>query len=152
MKISQQNFFLTRIHRFAKIGCAIIALAAITACASVSSLFKQTPSSLPIETLDSTGGEVAGTRAYESADRLYVSGHIKKSFGRHIPYAAHVDVQLVDKMGRVIAEKQDDIDPPHPKSSSGISGRISYVASFPLSEARQAAKITVRYHLDGHTS
>ena len=147
-----KTFNLTRTLRFTKIGCALITLAALTACASVNSFFKTTDSTLPTETLDSTGGEVSSARAYESADRLYVSGHIKKSLGRHIPYAAHVDVQLVDKMGRVIAEKQDDIDPPRPKSFAAMTGRISYVASFPLSDARQATKITVRYHLDGHTS
>jgi hypothetical protein len=144
MKTSQQ------LLRFTKIACAITALAILTACASVSSFFKHSPSPLPIEILDSAGGEVGGARAHESADRLYVAGHVKKSFGSHTPYAAHVDVQLVDKTGRVIAEKEDDIDPPHPKSGGGRSGQISYVASFPLSEARQAAKIVVRYHLDGH--
>lgn len=95
---------------------------------------------------------MAGARAFESSDRLYVSGHIQKSFGRHIPYAAHVDVQLIDNAGRVIGEKQDDIDPQHPKSGGSSSGQIGYVASFPVSEARKAAKIVVRYHLDGHQS
>lgn len=151
MKISQQYSFRTRILRFANIACALTALAMITSCASVGSFFKQTVSSLPVETIDSSGGEVSSARAYESSDRLYVSGHIQKSFGRHIPYAAHVDVQLLDNAGRVVAEKQDDIDPPHPKSGSGRSGQISYVASFPLSEARQAAKIFVRYHSSSHS-
>jgi len=152
MKTSQQYSFRAWILRFAKIACALTALAMITSCASVSSFFKQTVSSLPVETIDSSGGEVSSARAYESSDRLYVSGHIQKSFGRHIPYAAHVDVQLIDNTGRVVAEKQDDIDPPHPKSGSSRSGQISYVASFPIHEARQAAKIEVRYHLDGHQS
>lgn len=100
--------------------------------------------------MDSTGGEVFGTRAHESSDRLYVSGHMQKSFGRHIPRTAHVDVQLIDDSGRVVAEKQDAIDPPHPKS--GRVGQVSYVASFPLSEARQAAKIVVRYSMEQHGS
>lgn len=147
-----KTFHLTRTLQFTKIGCALITLAALTACAALNSFFKTVDSTLPIETLDSTGGEVSSARAFESADRLFVWGHIRKSFGRHIPYAAHVDVQLVDTIGRMIAEKQEDINPTRSKLSGGISGRISYVASFPLSDARQAAKITVRYHLDGHTS
>jgi hypothetical protein len=124
----------------------------LTACSSASNFLRTTNSSLPVETIHSSGGEVVGTLAYESSDRLYVSGHIQKSFGRHVPYAAHVDVQLIDNEGRVIAEKQDDIHPEHPKSGSGRSGRTSYVASFPISEARQAAKIVARYHLNGHAS
>ena len=152
MKTLHQYSFLTRILRLTKIACALTVLAMVTACASVSSIFKTTRSPLPIETIDSTGGKVAGTHAFESCDRLYVAGHIQKSFGRHIPYAAHVDVQLIGNTGRVIAEKEDDIEPSQPKAGSSMSGQISYVASFSISEARQAAKIVVRYHLDGCTS
>lgn len=139
-----------RIHRSAKNACLLTALTAVTGCASASSFWKITASSLPVEAINSTGGGVASTHAYESSDRLYVSGHLQKSFGRHIPYAAHVDVQLIDNMGRVLAEKQDDIDPSHPKVGGSRSGLSSYVASFPISKARQAARIVVRYDLVGH--
>ncbi|MEI6033061.1 MAG: hypothetical protein WCS65_02120 [Verrucomicrobiae bacterium] len=152
MKTSQQDICLAQIFRFARIACALIAIAALSACASVTSFFKTTDSSLPVETIASSGGEVSSARAYESSDRLYISGHIKKSLGRHIPYAAHVDVQLIDNAERVISEKQDDIDPHHPNSGGSRSGEIGYVASFPVSEARKAAKIVIRYHLDGHQS
>lgn len=151
MKTFHEYSILTRILHITKIACALAAMAIITACASVSPFFKTTGSSLPIEIIDSTAGEVGGTRAFESSDRLYVSGHIQKSFGRHIPYAAHVDVQLVGNAGQVIAEKQDDIDPSHP-TTGGRSGQISYVASFPISEARQATRVVVRYHLEGRSS
>lgn len=124
----------------------VTTLAAVTASASPPSIFKTTESALPIETIASTGGKVAG-HAYESSGRLYVSGHIQKSFGRHIPYAAHVDVQLVDKTGRVIAERDGHIDPAHPITGGSRSGQIPYVASFPLNEARRATKIVVRYDL-----
>ena len=130
--------------RFANFACVLIALAMLAACASI---FKTTTSLLPIETIDATGGKVTGERAFESSDRLYVSGHIKKTFGSHVPYSAHVDVQLIGNTGRVIAEKEDDIEPSHPKTGGG-SDHISYVASFPISEARQATKIVVRYHLN----
>lgn len=152
MKTSCPNSFLTRIFRITMLACTLIALVMVTACASIGSFFRTTDSVLPVETIDSSGGEVSGTHAYESSDRLYVSGSIQKSFGRHIPYAAHVDVQLIDTAGRIISEKQDDIDPPHPRTVGSRSGRISYVASFPSSEARKATKIVVRYHLDGHRS
>lgn len=127
-------------------------VAAITACSSTSSLFRQADSSLPIETINATGGQIVTTRAFETQDRLYVSGSMKKGMGIHIPPAAHVDIRLVDSSGRVLAEKQDDIDPGHPRLSSGRSGRYSYVASFPLSEARQASRVVVQYHMKGHSS
>lgn len=95
---------------------------------------------------------MARVHAYESFGRLHVSGSVGKSFGRPHPYAAHVDVQLVDASGRVIAEKQDNIDPGHPLSAGSRSGKQGYAASFPLSEARNAAKIVVRYHLEGHSA
>jgi hypothetical protein len=130
------------------IACVLAALATATASASPPSIFKTTDSVLPIETINSTGGKVTG-HAYESSGRLYVSGHIQKSFGRHIPHAAHVDVQLVDKMGRVIAEKDADIDTSHPITGGSRSGQIPYVTSCPLNEARQAVKIVIRYDLSG---
>ncbi len=139
------TIFLRRLA-FANFAFVLIALATATAGASPVSVFTKTNSALPIEIIDSNGGKVA-SHAYESSGRLYVSGHIQKSFGRHIPHAAHVDVQLVDKMGRVIAEKDADIDTSHPITGGSRSGQIPYVASFPLNEARQAVKIVVRYDL-----
>lgn len=131
-----------RIARLMLVGAASVALGA---CATTGSLLQQSASPLPVDVQDSTGGKVVTTRAYETGDKLYVSGSMKKGFGTAITSAAHVDVRLIDSSGRIIAEKQDDIDPGHPMSSSGRSGRYSYVASFPLSEARQASKIVVLY-------
>jgi hypothetical protein len=127
-------------------------LVSVTSCASTGSLFRQADSTLPMQTFDSTGGEMANTRAFETSDRLYVAGGLNKRIG--IPTAAHVDVQLVDANGKIIAEKQDDIALPyrHPRTSANRFRRPTYVASFPLSEARQASKIIVRYHRVPHGS
>lgn len=144
--------FISRLPKLALFGTTALVMAS---CASVGSFFKQADSPLPVEAIDTTGGKIASTRAFETQDRLYVSGSMKKGFGSHIPPAAHVDVWLVDRSGRVVAQKQDDIDPGHPKSSSARTGRYSYVVSFPLSEARQASKIVVQYdqsHKKGHAS
>jgi len=51
---------------------------------------------------------------------------------------------------QVLAEKQDDITTHHPRLSTGRGGKYSYVVSFPLAQARQAAKIQVSYHLVNH--
>jgi hypothetical protein len=119
----------------------------LSACASLDSYFRQADSSLPIEAIHSGVGQVMSFRAFETSDRLYVAGAVK---GRFINPSTHVDVQLIDGSGRVVAEKQDDIDLAHPRTAHGRHGRHSYVASFPLSEARQAAKIRVTYHNESH--
>ncbi len=127
----------------------------MSSCASTGSFLKQSASPLPIEVQGSSTGQISTTRAHETSDRLYVSGTMKKGAGSQISPAAHVDVRLLDSNGRVISEKQDDIDPGHPSLSTGRSGRYSYVVSFPLSEARQASKIQVHYvssHSSGHGS
>ena len=144
--------FIIRLSQLALAGTVVITLGA---CASFGSLFRQSDSPLPIDAQSSLGGQIVSTRAFETQERLYVSGSMKKGFGSHIPPAADVDVRLIDASGRVIAEKQDDIDPGHPRLSSGRSGRYSYVVSFPISEARQASKIEVQYdrsHKKGHSS
>lgn len=150
MKISHPNSFFTRIFRISKFVCALGVPLVFAACTTAGPFRRTTASTLPVETTGSTGGAISAVRVYETSDRLYVSGGIRKSFGRHIPSAAHVDVQLIDRAGRVIAERQDDIEPVHPKISGGMTGRSSYVAGFPADEARRAAKIVVRYHMDGH--
>jgi len=141
-----------QIQRSAGIAATLVAMAALAACTSTGSGFRTTGSSLPVETGTTAGGEILDSRAHESAERLYVSGAVEKAFGRHIPYGAHVDVQLVDKAGRVVAEKQDDIDSSSPRSAGSRSGRHRFAVSFPIEEARQSAKVVVRYHLDDHNT
>lgn len=152
MKTFQPFSFFRQIFHIAKITFLLIGFTGISACATVNAFFTQTSSSLPIETIESTAGTVSNTRAYEFSNRLYVAGYIQKSFGLHIPYGAHVDVQLIDKDGKVILEKQEKINPSHPKYSGKTFNHISYVVSFSPEEARHAAKIIVRYHLNGHRS
>ena len=128
---------------FARLRYLIVAgVAVLSACASLDSYFRQADSSLPIEAIHSGTGQVMSFRAFETSDRLYVAGTVR---GFINPYT-HVDIQLIDDSEQVIAEKQDDIDLAHPRTAHGRHGRHSYVASFPLSEARQAAKIRVTYY------
>lgn len=135
----------------AKATVVIAGLAFITGCASSGGFFRNADSPLPIKTLDATGGQIASTRAFETSDRLYVAGSMRRSSGHQPPLAAHVDIQLVDEGGRILAEKQDDIDSSgHPRTASGRSRASSYVASFPLDLARQAGSIRVSYHLAQH--
>jgi hypothetical protein len=130
-----------------KIGIAVTTLASLPACAS-SSWIKQAHSGLPIEAVHSGSGTIISFRAHETSDRLFVAGRAKP---HQLVRPMHVDIQLIDANGRVIAEGTDDLDTPrHPQISSSRRGHQSYVASFPLSDARQAVKIRVVYHGDYH--
>lgn len=130
-----------------RLACALAVCALVSACAAGGR-----PSTVPITTTFSPSGHVHGARAFESGGRLYVVGSLAKDRGRHIPHPAHIDVQLIDARGRVLAERRDDIDPAHPRSASGKSGRYTYVASFPIEDARRASKVVIRYHLMAHGS
>jgi hypothetical protein len=124
---------------------AVIGALGLTGCATT--FIKEGASPLPLETVDTTHGHIESTRAFETKDALYVAGTMHKPPGHHIPKTAHVDVELIGTNGRVLAEKKDAISPQHPRLSGGRGGKYSYVVSFPLATARQAAKIRVSYHL-----
>lgn len=118
--------------------------------ASAWTVFPRASSPLVIESQGSTVGELKGFRAVESKDKLYVTGSIRKRPGNTL--LSHVDVLLVDGQGRVIAEVRERVSYRHPNTGNGKIGRSPFAASFPLAEARQAAKIVVRYHSGSHGS
>ncbi len=124
-----------------------IGMMALSACSSLDTWVKQADSPLPIEIQHSGSGRIMSFRAHETSDRIYVAGSAR----RHLPSnTSHVDVQLIDSSGNVIAEGQDDINPIHPRPGGGKRFTDSYVVSFPLSEARQAVTIRVIYHGGAH--
>ncbi len=122
----------------------------LSGCVASRDVLYQKHSSLPIEVVNSAGGEISNTRAFETATYLYVAGTMNKQRGYHLGVAAHVDVQLLDKKGYVIAAKADDIDPKHPVLFQRRGGRHSYVVGFSLALARQASAIRVIYHPIAH--
>ncbi len=127
------------------LGIGMVALA-LSVSAAVAGCFwtRQSEAALPVETVGSRSGQIMSFRAHETSDRLYVKGQAKS---HQLMRPMHVDIQLIGTNGQVIAETTDDLDAPrHPRVSSGRHGRQPYVASFPLSEARQAVKIRVLYH------
>ncbi len=142
-------FFKFRAQGFAAL-IAISGAFAFANEASAATVFPHASSTLMIVGEGSTAGESRGFRAVESKDKLYVTGSIRKRPGHTL--ASHVDVQLVDVHGRVIAEERNAISYRHPRTGNGHTGRSSFVASFPLADARRAAKIIVRYHSASHGS
>jgi len=123
-------------------------LATITACSSIGISTRKQNSPLPIVLTHAISGVVATARAWETSDRLYVSGQVQHFHGYHLPVTAHVDIQLIGKDSRVLAEKRDKIVlTAHPRTTAGRNRRVSYVASFPIDLARQSSGIRVTYHL-----
>ncbi len=143
------NFSLTTFfsNRFSQFLTATFAMMSLAACSSLETWFRQADSPLPIEVLHSGSGQIMSFRAHETSDRLYVAGSARK---HRLSNTAHVDVQLIDSSGTVLAEGQNDISPTHTPPGGGKRFTDSYVVSFPLSKARQAAKIRVIYHGNAH--
>lgn len=150
-KFHKQQTYTSWISSTLKTLAVVTGLAAITACSSIGLTSRTQEYPLPITVAHARSGSVASARAFETPDRLYVSGHVQHFLGYHLPVTAHVDVQLVGKDGQVLAEKQDDIDlTAHPRTTAGSSRRASFVVSFPIEQAREAVGIRVTYHLDSH--
>ncbi len=147
MNITRFSFLKIKFSDILVVTTAMVAIQ-LTACTSLDTTFKQADSPLPIEVQHLGGGQVMSFRAHETSERLYVSGSARK---HALNASGHVDIQLIGSAGNVIAEKQDDIDPIHPRPGGGKRYDDSYVASFPLSEARKATKIRVIYHTGSHS-
>lgn len=146
--MNPSKFTLKKLFKLLFISTVAVSASAFTGCSSPDTWFKQADSPLPIEVQHRGHGKVLSFRAHETSDRLYVSGTAKNYDSSTI---THLDIQLLGADGHVLAEKQDDLDGvPQPRISRNQSGRVSYVASFPLSEARQAVKIRVIYDSEKH--
>lgn len=146
MKLSFATFFSNQFPGFFA-ATVVIGMMSLSACSSLDSWGKQADSPLPIEVQHSGGGQILSFRAHETSDRLYVAGSARK---HKLSNSAHVDIQLIGPSGNVIAEDQNDINPMHPRPGGGKRFTDSYVVSFPLSQARKAAKIRVIYHSNAH--
>lgn len=141
-------FLSARLLPTLTLAIAIFSMLGLNGCATTDYLFKQSKSSLPIEVTHQGRGKILSFRAYETPERLYVSGSAKKF---PLSSVGHVDIQLVGSTGHVLTEKQDDIEPTAFRRGGARQFTDIYVASFPLSEARQAARIRIVYHTSKHS-
>lgn len=148
MNIFKNIFSQSGLTKLGKLGSITILISSLAACASSGGWLKQKNSALPLEAAPANSGEVVSFRAFETDERLYVAGSAKPFRFRT---GTHVDVQLLDRQGQVIAERRDDIVPAHPRTAHGRGGRYSYVASFPLDVARNAAKVRIVCHAEHHS-
>lgn len=129
---------------------AIMMLSAFVGCETLGDSTRKSRSPLPIEVVNRGGGSLGTTRAYETESRLYIVGSFKRSTGRHLPVTAHVDIQLLDKGGGILASQDEEIDASHPRIAQARGNRIFYTAGFPVEAARQAAKIRILFHQELH--
>jgi len=143
-----QFSFINKKPRGLLLPAIVVATTSLTSCVSLDTWIKQADSPLPIEVQHSGSGQIMSFSAYETSDRLYVSGLAKRY---PLTSTAHVDIQLVNADDVVVAEKKDSINPSHPRPGGGKRFTDSYVASFPLTEARTATKIRVIYHSRSHS-
>ncbi len=146
--ISQTHtFFFFTARKFSTLLLAMFA-STFLGCTSLKTWFRQADSTLPLEATHSGSGKVASIRAFETSDRLYVAGSaIRNRLGR----SGHVDIQLIGPDGSLIVEKRDAIHSVHSAPGGGRRYDDTYVASFPLGDARKAAKIRVVYHPGNHS-
>jgi hypothetical protein len=109
----------------------------LTASASTSS------NALPIQ----SSGAVSSVRACERGNRFLVTGSVRPTFSS---VGNHLDVQLIEANGRVIAENVETIKLGHPRASRSRHGADTFVTSFPLTAARQASRVKVNLHTSSH--
>jgi hypothetical protein len=120
----------------------LILFATLSAYAGASS------ATLALEKISLSSGKITSARVFETPERLYVTGSAGQ---RPLSPGAHVDILLVSSNGTVVAEKQDKINALHAAPGGGKRYDDSFVASFPLAEARRAEKVRVVLRGNPHT-
>lgn len=105
---------------------------------------------VPAVTIQSSGkGSITAVKTHFEDGQLTVSGMARRHVPAHHASGAHVEVQLVDSKGRVIARQTNRIAPVSPKRDSK-QRMTSFHARFPDSVASRASSIRVVYHGEPH--
>ena len=113
----------------------------LTSCASLEGALGMRASSLPIRSSDTSDTRLVSVHAYEVGDQLRISGS-----GRGCKvHTGHIDFELVDARGAVIALRRVNIYPS--QRIIGIPDPTYFGTSFPLEDAKKAVAIRVVYHL-----
>jgi len=152
MHCFQKLFLLSRIARlFLFYAMAAVSVTVSAGETSAGSSPHQENLSIPVEVIDTAGGKLTRPITHKFANRLYISGSIKKWTGHHPPLAAHIDVDLIGADGKVLAGVLEDIKVLSPLREARGGRHSAYVASFPIAQAREAVRIRVRYHQQSHS-
>lgn len=89
-------------------------------------------------------------RTVEHGGSLCVTGTVRRPFGHPLPPGAHVDIEVLDGSGRVIASGRDGIAPVHPRLEQRRSGRYPFTVCLPRPE-QEGWTVRVSYHADAHS-
>jgi len=130
-------------HPLRLTACVVVFCSLISACAVVDSPLHHEPGSVPTDTVRDGRGEVLQVRTSKNVDRFFVIGTVRPD---PLTKPAHVDVQLIDAAGEVIAEKRVSLRESDPRTARSRAHAISFVASFPIDEAQRARRARVVYH------
>jgi hypothetical protein len=90
------------------------------------------------------------TRTLDHGDSVCVIGTVRRPLGQKLPPGAHVDIELLDASGRVVARRQDQIAATHPLIEHRRSGWYSYAVCLPRPE-QAGWTVRVSYHADAHS-
>lgn len=123
---------------------------ALHAAAWLSLIAAMSAHAAPAATPQSSGkGSISAVKTHSQDGQLTVSGTARRHAPSHHASGAHVEVQLLDPKGRVIARQTDRIAPVSPKRDS--KQRITaFHAKFPNSVASKASSVRVVYHGEPH--
>ena len=139
------NISFPHANRVLAAGLAVGSLLFVSACSTTTGA--SAPSGRTIRQASPSG---LTTRTIEHANSLCVTGTIRRQFGHALPAGAHVDIEVLDRSGRVIATRQDAIDPVHPRIERRRAGQYSYAVCFPR-PAEEGWTVRVSYHTDAHS-
>lgn len=130
------------------IPLALAAILALGACSTTTGVGQTSPGQ---HAITASSGNITSVRAFETSNTLYVAGTVQRPSGHSLPPGAHIDIDLLDRTGRVIATGQDRIVPVHPRQERRRAGRYSFVVGFPLAIGRDAGRIRITYHPQTHS-
>lgn len=137
-----KNFFFLFVRG---VGALCLALLGASCAGTSATSHAGNTRALPV----SAAGNIASARAFESNGSVYVTGTIRRP--HHLPHSAHVDVELLDASGRVIATRQDAIDAAHPRIERRRGGKYPFALGFADDVAGSVRSIRVVYHAHAHS-
>jgi hypothetical protein len=89
-------------------------------------------------------------RIIEKSGKIYVTGSVSKQPGVYTPYSTHIDVQLLDSKGHIIAETMDRITSTTGSTRHSYGKPLRFVTSFNREVAISADKIRVILSREPH--
>jgi hypothetical protein len=93
---------------------------------------------------------VVMARAIVHGDSVCVKGTVRRMLGHSFSHSAHVDVELRDAAGKVIASHHSHLAPAHPRIERRRAGQYSFTARLPR-PSRPGWSVRVVCHADVHS-